>query len=266
VPYEAIQLTFEQHVAILTLNDPTRLNAVSHTMITELNQAMQEVEDPAHGARCLVLTGAGRGFCSGANLQERRGAAEQQDKPPWSSSILESHYHPFLRRLRQLNMPFLTAVNGPAAGVGASLALMGDLVLAAKTTYFLLAFRHIGLMPDGGATYILPRLIGLGRAMEMAMLGERIPAEQALQWGMINRVYDNEALLPEALQLAQRLAAGPTVALKLIRQALWQSLDNTYEQQLTVEALGQQEARRTTDYREGVAAFLEKRQARFTGQ
>jgi 2-(1,2-epoxy-1,2-dihydrophenyl)acetyl-CoA isomerase len=264
LPYEAIQLTFDKSVAVLTLNDPARLNAVSHTMIAELNQAMHELEDPAHGARCLVLTGAGRGFCSGANLQERR--ATDEEKPQWSSNILESHYHPFLRRLRQLNMPFITAVNGPAAGVGASFALMGDLVLAAKTTYFLLAFRHIGLMPDGGATYILPRLIGLARAMEMAMLGERITAEQALAWGMINRVYDSETLLPEALKLARELATGPTVALKLIRQALWQSLDNTYEQQLTVEAQGQQEARFTADFREGVEAFLEKRQARFTGR
>jgi 2-(1,2-epoxy-1,2-dihydrophenyl)acetyl-CoA isomerase len=261
-PYDTLTLAIEDGVALLTLNDPERLNAVSHQMITELNAVMDEIEAPESGARCLVLTGAGRGFCAGANLQER------SDKPPAgeSRSILETHYHPFLQRLRGLNIPFVTAVNGPAAGVGMSFALMGDLVLASTSAYFLQAFRRIGLMPDGGSTYLLPRLIGLARAMELAMLAERLLAEKALEWGLINRVYAPQELMPETMALAKSLASGPTVSLKLIRQALWQSADHTYEQQLDVELRGQREARRTADYREGVQAFLEKRPAVFKGR
>ena len=260
--YDTLTLAVEDGVALLTLNDPERLNAVSYQMITELNVVMDEIEAPESGARCLVLTGAGRGFCAGANLQER----SNQPSTGESRSILETHYHPFLRRLRDLHIPFITAVNGPAAGVGMSFALMGDLVLASTSAYFLQAFRRIGLMPDGGSTYLLPRLIGLARAMELAMLAERLPAEKALEWGLINRVYAPEALMPEAMALATSLASGPTVSLKLIRQALWHSADHTYEQQLEVELRGQQEARRTADYREGVQAFLEKRPAVFKGR
>lgn len=258
--YETILLTFDNGVAMLTLNDPGRLNAVSLQMIRELNHSMEAIENPANGARCLVLTGAGRGFCSGANLQER--AAPSQP----AVDMLADYYHPFLRRLRNLAMPFVTAVNGPAAGVGMSFALMGDIVLASKTAYFLQAFRRIGLMPDGGSTYILPRLVGLGRALELTLLGERLAAEKALEWGLINRLYEPEALMPATMELARELAAGPTVALKLIRQALWHSLENTYEEQLEVEHRGQHEARHSADFREGVQAFLEKRPATFQGR
>ncbi|WP_089721553.1 enoyl-CoA hydratase-related protein [Candidatus Entotheonella palauensis] len=176
--YETLTLVVEDGVALLTLNDPARLNAVSRQMITELNVVMDEIEAAETGVRCLVLTGAGRGFCAGANLQDR------PDKSPEGEprSILDTHYHPFLRRLRGLKIPFVTAVNGPAAGVGMSFALMGDLILASTSAYFLQAFRRIGLMPDGGSTYLLPRLIGLARAMELAMLAEPLPAEKALEW------------------------------------------------------------------------------------
>ncbi len=258
--YQTLLLTFEESVATLTLNDPARLNAVSLQMLRELKHCIEVIEDPANGARCLVMTGAGRGFCSGANLQER--AAPVQ--PPVDT--LADYYHPFLRRLRNLSMPFITAVNGPAAGVGMSFALMGDLVLASKTAYFLQAFRRIGLMPDGGSTYILPRLVGLARAMELALLAEKLPAAQALEWGLINRLYEPEELMPATMQLARELAAGPTIALKLIRQALWGSLENTYEEQLAVEHRGQHEARHAADFREGVQAFLEKRPATFHGR
>jgi 2-(1,2-epoxy-1,2-dihydrophenyl)acetyl-CoA isomerase len=261
--YETLLLTFDEGVALLTLNDPARLNAVSLTMIQELNRVMDDIEAPANGARCLVMTGAGRGFCSGANLQER---AKPSPATSQQADILTTYYHPFLRRLRHLKMPFVTAVNGPAAGVGMSFALMGDLVLASKTAYFLQAFRRVGLMPDGGSTYLLPRLIGLARAMELAMLAEKLPAETALAWGLINRVYDAADLMPAAMQLAKELAAGPTVSLRLIRQAMWQSLENTYEQQLEVEHRGQNEARNTADFREGVTAFLDKRPAKFQGR
>jgi 2-(1,2-epoxy-1,2-dihydrophenyl)acetyl-CoA isomerase len=262
--YEALTLTFDDGVALLTLNDPGHLNAVSLTMITELNQVLADIENPPNGARCLVMTGAGRGFCAGANLQERSRMADDPEQK--TVDVLETYYHPFLNRLRQLPMPFITAVNGPAAGVGVSFALMGDLVLASTDAYFLQAFRRIGLIPDGGSTYLLPRLVGLARAMELAMLAERLPAAQALEWGLINRVYAPDELMPETMKLARQLAAGPTVSLKLIRRAIWQSFDNSYEAQLEVERQGQNEARQTADFREGVSAFLEKRQARFQGR
>ena len=260
--YDTLTLEIEAGVGLLTLNDPTRLNAVSRKMIQELSTVMNEIEDASSGVRCLVMTGAGRGFCAGANLQE---GAKKPPSAPQPLSTLETYYYPFLRRLRNLPVPFLTAVNGPAAGVGMSFALMGDLVFASTTAYFLQAFRRIGLIPDGGSTYILPRLIGLARAMELSLLAERLPAEKALEWGLINRVYAPDDLMPETMTVAQELAAGPTVALKLIRRAMWQSADNTYEQQLEIEAQGQREAHMTADHREGVQAFLEKRSAVFKG-
>ena len=146
-----------------------------------------------------------------------------------------------------------------------SFALMGDLVFASTNGYFLQAFRRIGLIPDGGSTYLLPRLIGLARAMELSLLAEKLPAEKALEWGLINRVYAPDELMTETMATAKELAAGPTVALKLIRRAMWQSADNTYEQQLEIEVQGQREARITADHREGVQAFLEKRPAEFKG-
>ena len=168
--------------------------------------------------------------------------------------------------VKKLKMPFVTAVNGPAAGVGMSLAIMGDLVLAARSSFFLQAFRHIGLIPDGGATYILPRLVGFSRAMELSLLGEKLPAEKALEWGLINRVYDDEELMPRALELCRELAQGPTEALRLIRKAYWNSIDNTYEQQLELEGMLQKQAGRTEDFMEGVSAFLDKRPADFKGK
>jgi len=157
-------------------------------------------------------------------------------------------------------------VNGPAAGIGMSIALMGDMVLAARSAYFLQAFARIGLVPDGGSTWLLPRLIGLQRAKELSMLAEKLPAEQALAWGLINRVYDDAALMDEAMTLAKRLAAGPTKAFAAMRQQFWASPDNTYEQQLDLERQLQQQSGRTADFMEGVAAFLQKRPAKFTGK
>jgi len=231
--YQRIKIEFKNSIALLTLNHPEALNAVSLQMIRELNRVMDEIEDPANGARCLLITGAGRGFCAGANLsdpEKRMGRDRELDM----GAGLEKWYNPFLIRLRDLRMPIITAVNGPAAGVGMSLALMGDMVLAARSAFFLQAFRRIGLIPDGGATFILPRMVGFSRAMELSLLGERLPAETALEWGMINRVYADDQLMPEAFKLAEALAGGPTEALRLIRQAYWKSIDNTYEGQLNV--------------------------------
>ena len=168
--------------------------------------------------------------------------------------------------MRELPMPFVTAVNGAAAGVGMSLALMGDLVMCARSAYFLQAFRRIGLVPDGGSTWILPRLIGRARAMELSLMGEKLPAEKALEWGLIYRVVDDAQLLDKAKELARDLASGPTVALSLIRKLYWDSDENSYEQQLNLEHQMQRKAGSSADFQEGVRAFLEKRPAKFTGE
>jgi 2-(1,2-epoxy-1,2-dihydrophenyl)acetyl-CoA isomerase len=263
--YQRIRIEFRNSIARLTLNHPETLNAVSLQMIRELNAVLDEIEDSDRDARCLLITGEGRGFCAGANLSDPEKDMGPDSQPDLGAG-LEKWYNPFLLRLRDLPMPIVTAVNGPAAGVGMSFALMGDLVLAARSAFFLQAFRRIGLIPDGGATFILPRMIGFSRAMELSLLGERLPAEKALEWGLINRLYEDNELMPAALELAEALASGPTEALRLIRQAYWKSIDNTYEAQLRLERNFQKQAGQTRDFREGVAAFLEKRPAKFKGK
>jgi len=171
-----------------------------------------------------------------------------------------------LRRLRNLEMPIITAVDGAAAGVGMSFALMGDMVLAGKTAFFLQAFRRIGLVPDGGSTWLLPRLVGVARAREMSLLGERVSAETALDWGMVNRIYEDDQLMDEAVNLGKELAQGPTIALALTRKLFWESLGNSYENQLDLERQAQKAAGRTQDRKEGILAFLEKRPAQFKGE
>jgi 2-(1,2-epoxy-1,2-dihydrophenyl)acetyl-CoA isomerase len=259
--FDRAKLDIHGNVGIVTLNHPEVMNAVSAEMLGGLMRAFDEIENPKNGVRCLVMTGAGRGFCAGANLQPSGESGGSRD----AGSILETLYHPFLRRIRNLQMPFVTAVNGAAAGVGMSFALMGDLVLCARSAYFLQAFRRIGLVPDGGSTWILPRLLGKARAMELSLLGEKLPAETALQWGLINRVYDDSELIGKAKELAADLANGPTKALSLIRRLYWESLDNSYEEQLNLERQSQRIAGGSEDFREGVRAFLEKRPAKFKG-
>jgi len=258
------KLSIDGPVATLTLNDPDALNAVSIPMLDAMGAALDKVEDKSSGVRCVILTGEGRGFCAGANLGG--GISNMDDPDRDAGEVLEKHYHPLLRRLRDLEMPLLTAVNGVAAGVGMSFAMMGDLILAARSSYFLQAFRRIGLVPDGGSTYLLPRLVGLARAKELSILAEKLPAEKALEWGLINRVYDDAELMGEAMKLATELANGPTLALKLIRKLYWDSPLNTYEQQLDLERQSQRIAGRSEDFREGVKAFFEKRPAEFKGK
>ncbi|MDF1686262.1 MAG: enoyl-CoA hydratase/isomerase [Parvibaculaceae bacterium] len=250
-----------EKIATLTLNHPEVMNAVSMEMLDGLSDAMDYIEDPANGVRAMILTGTGRGFCTGANLQGRADSS----KAPDAGSALETHYHPFLRRLRNLPFPLITAVNGPAAGVGMSFALMGDMVLCAQSSYFLQAFRRIGLVPDGGSTWLLPRLVGKARAMELALLGEKLPAETALEWGLVNRVFADDQLMAEANTIAKSLADGP-YSLGLIRQLFLESTDNTYEEQLNMERQLQRDAGRSDDFKEGVKAFLGKRPAEFKGK
>src|SRR5215468_5204473 len=262
--FKHVTLDFDGPVAIIKLDHQEVMNAVSMDMLGGLAEALDAIDDKKTQVRCLVLTGAGRAFCTGANLQGRG----QQQKPGKSNAgaALETGFHPFLRRLQNLHCPLVTAVNGPAAGAGMSFALMGDMILVARSAYFLQAFRRIGLVPDCGSTWLLPRLVGKARAIELSLMGERLPAEKALEWGLINRVHDDAVLMEEAMKLAHELANGPTIALSLIRKLYWDTSENSFEEQLNLEYESQRIAGSTEDFKEGVTAFLEKRPAKFRGK
>jgi 2-(1,2-epoxy-1,2-dihydrophenyl)acetyl-CoA isomerase len=245
-------------VATVTLNRPDSLNALSAAMLDELRTAVESL--PGSGARALLLTGEGRGFSSGADLASGGGLPEDV------GAALEAHYNPLIEALFALPLPVVAAVNGPCAGAGCSLALAADIVIASRSAYFLQAFVNIGLIPDAGATWLLPRLAGRARAMEMMMLGERIPAEQALEWGMIARVVDDEELAAESVALATRLAQGPTVAHGLIRRLARNAGQLPLSEALAAERDAQREAGRTEDFKAAVVAFLQKRQPTFDGR
>jgi 2-(1,2-epoxy-1,2-dihydrophenyl)acetyl-CoA isomerase len=264
--YSKIKTSTADGVGLVTLSDPATLNAAGLDLMAELKDAFEAMKADA-AVRCVVLTGEGRGFCSGANLSGRGGAAPETPDPEGhdAGAALENIYNPFVKYLRDYPIPIVTAVNGAAAGVGCSLALMGDIVVAGESAYFLQAFRRIGLVPDGGSTYLLPRLVGKARAMEMALLGERVPAKTALDWGLINRCVPDNELIPTAMLLARELAAGPW-ALGAIRKLIWDSLDAEWADQLHAERMAQKTAGRTEDSREGVLAFLQKRVAAFRGR
>lgn len=259
---ERMSLDIDDGVAVLKFNHPEVLNAVGTTMLEDFATAVDTIKQPDSGVRALLLTGEGRAFCAGANLQDDR----RDRNAKGSGSVLRTGYHPLLFSLRGLEIPFVTAVNGAAAGVGMSFAMMGDIVCASEQGYFMQAFARIGLVPDGGATFMLPRMVGWGRAMELSLLAERLPAAKAHEWGLVNRLYaDNDALLDGAMDVARGLARGPR-SLALIRKAYWQTWQNSFEQQVELEATLQDEAGRSADFAEGVAAFLEKRDAQFKGE
>ncbi len=262
--FKHCKLEFDGNVATLVMDHQEVMNAVSVEMLAGMSEALDVVSDKRDEVRCLVLTGAGKAFCTGANLQGRNN--EQNPVRRNAGAALETAFHPFLRRLRNMHCPVVTSVNGPAAGAGMSFALMGDIVVCARSSYFLQAFRRIGLVPDCGSTWILPRLIGKARAIELSLLGERLPAEKALEWGLVNRVVDDAALAEETKKLAHDLANGPTVALSLIRRLYWESPHNSFEEQIDLEKQFQGTAGGAEDFKEGVAAFLEKRPAKFTGR
>ncbi|MBV8686526.1 MAG: enoyl-CoA hydratase/isomerase family protein [Alphaproteobacteria bacterium] len=257
--YEHVRLEMSPaQVATLTLARPDRLNALSGQTVDELRAAVEETG--RSGARCLLLTGEGRGFSSGADLASGGGLPED------AGAALEKHFNPLVEALFALPIPVVAAVNGPAAGAGCSLALAADIVIAARSAYFLQAFVNIGLIPDAGATWLLPRLAGRARAMEMMMLGERIRAEQAQAWGLVSRVVDDSDLAAEAVTLATRLAQGPTAAFGLIRKLAREADHLPLSDALTAERHAQREAGRTEDFRGAVMAFLQKRPARFEGR
>jgi 2-(1,2-epoxy-1,2-dihydrophenyl)acetyl-CoA isomerase len=259
--YEKIQLEIDGDVAVLRLNDPTALNAVTLQMIQEIDAALDEITG---SARALLVTSVGRAFCAGANLSGGLGDVAE-DGLPDAGAVLESDINPMMSRFRALPFPWVTAVRGPAAGVGCSLALAADLIVASESAYFLQAFARIGLVPDGGSSWLLNRAVGRVRAMEMMLLGERLPAAKALEWGLINRLVAETELENAGLTLARSLAQGPTRSLGMVREVAWAAVDQNWEQALATERRMQREAGRTADHQEGVAAFLEKRPAQFTG-
>ena len=258
--FETITLDIKDHVATLTLNRPERLNSFNNRMHEELRAALQQLGD----ARCLVITGAGRGFCAGADLSEQKPPAPGQSLD--LGAALEKQYNPLIKTLRDLPLPTVAAVNGPAAGAGMSLALACDIILAARSASFLQAFCNIGLVPDAGSTYHLPRLIGRQRAAGMALLGEKLPAETAAAWGLVWKCVDDDKLMSEAGAMAAKFASGPTKGLALIKQALQKSWDHDLSQQLDLERDLQRQAGRTEDFMEGVTAFIQKRPPRFKGR
>ncbi len=261
--FSAILLDIAGGVATITLNRPEKLNSFTAQMHAELKQAMQIIQTD-RAVRALMITGAGRGFCAGQDLSERINPEGANTGDPGSS--LEKNYNPLVRQLRTLPFPVICAVNGVAAGAGCNVALACDIVIAAQSASFIQAFSRIGLIPDAGGTHTLPRLIGTARAMAAAMLGEKISAQQAEQWGMIWKCVPDDRLREESTTLARHLAGQATKALGLMKQAIYASANNTLDEQLDLERNLQREAGGSEDFHEGVGAFMEKRPAKFTGR
>ena len=261
--YENILFEVSDGVAVLTLNRPDKLNAVTMKMLEELSHALDAIAANKN-VRALLLTGAGRGFCAGQDLGDREPRADGE--PHDLSDNLLRGYHPFLERLYNLEIPTICAVNGVAAGAGANLALVCDIVVATKSAKFIQAFAKIGLVPDCGGTYNLPRRVGMARAKGLALLAHPLSAEDAESWGLIWKCFDDDVFAIEAQKLANQLAQGPTWGLTLTKQALNASTDNDFLSQLEIEAASQKAAGQSDDYIEGVSAFMEKRAPKFTGK
>lgn len=255
MPYQTIQFTVSDGIATLTLNRPDVMNALNARMRTEITTALTDLPG---GVRCVVMTGAGRGFCSGQDLTDAPSDAD-------FGKVLRDEYEPMLRAVIGCAVPVIAALNGVAAGAGANLALSADLVIATESASIIQAFTRIGLIPDAGGTWIVPRLVGNARAMGMMLLAEPVSARQAADWGLIWETLPDADFAEGVARRAGQLAAGPTGAYRAIRRALVESGQNGVEAQLALEAELQGMAGRSADFREGVAAFLEKRPARFTG-
>lgn len=252
----SVLISVEAGLQTITLNRPDKLNAFNPEMHKALRAALDQALDE-RSIHALLLTGAGRGFCSGQDLSERR--VEPGAAPIDLSVSLGSYYNPLVRRLRELPKPIVCAVNGVAAGAGANIALACDIVVAARSAKFVQSFARLGLVPDSGGTYFLPRLAGTARAMGLALLAEPLSAEDAERWGLIWKVFDDDKLMAEASAIARKLAAGPTKGYGLIKRALYASAHNSLDAQLDLERDLQREAGFSDDYRTGVAKFLEKK-------
>jgi 2-(1,2-epoxy-1,2-dihydrophenyl)acetyl-CoA isomerase len=262
--YETIEFSIAGAVATITLNRPERLNAWSQQLGEELRDAILR-DAASDDVRCVVITGAGRGFSSGADLKDilERGASGEPQ--PDIGELLRERYHPIITGIRELPKPVVAAVNGPAVGIGCSLALACDLIWAAESAIFGLAFVKIGLVPDGGSTILVPAALGKARATEMTLLGDNISAQQALDWGLINRVVPDAELTSDVDELASRLASGPTRAYGQAKRALNNSIFKLMEEQLELEAEIQTEMAQSADFSEGVSAFVQKREPEFKG-
>ncbi len=258
--YETILVEQDGPLTTITLNRPDRLNAMAPQMADEIGHAFYDLGD----SRAVLITGAGKGFCSGADLSARGEGSALANKGG-SHRALQNHYNPAINQVLRAPVPVIAAVNGPAAGVGCSLALAADFVLASKSAYFLQAFVNIGLVPDGGSTWLLARTIGRARATRMMMLGEKIGGEQAEEWGLIYKSVEDGSLMDEARELASKLANGPTVAYATMKANIATALDGTLPQVLLAEAEGQRTAGATKDAMEGGMAFLQKRKPTFKG-
>ncbi|MGR3805519.1 enoyl-CoA hydratase-related protein [Marinibacterium profundimaris] len=257
--YTTITLQIRDAIAVITLNRPDKYNALTGQMRAELTHAVRHA--PQEGARVLVMTGAGKAFCSGQDLGDRANAAN-----PDLERTLREEYAPLILAITDCPLPVIAAVNGPAAGAGANLALAADVVIAAESAYFLQAFTRIGLIPDAGGTWVLPRQAGFARAMGASLFAEKIPARQAEAWGMIWEAVEDDAFDSHWKSRAAQLAQGPTEAYKAVKAAIRQSFENDLETQLSVEARLQGGCGKTRDFQEGVLAFLEKRPATFEGR
>ncbi len=260
--YETILFEVDGGIARLTLNRPDKLNSFNVQMHGEVREALSGI--PASGARVLVLTGAGRGFCAGQDLGDRAVAPGAQGVDLGES--IENRYNPLVLALRELPMPVIAAVNGVAAGAGANIALACDIVIAARSANFVQAFSKLGLIPDSGGTWFLPRLVGDARALGLALLGNKLPAEQAAAWGLIWQCVDDAELAQTVDALAKQFAVAPTRGLAATKAALRRSWQHSFKEQLDLERDVQRELGRSSDYSEGVAAFAEKRTPRFTGR
>ena len=260
--FENIRLETDAGVATLTLHRPDRLNSFTVAMHEEIQAALAQIR--ADGTvRCLVLTGAGRGFCAGQDLSDRAVAPGQSAKDLGLS--IEKYYIPLVLALRKMPLPVIAAVNGVAAGAGANIALACDLVIAARSASFIQSFAKIGLVPDSGGTWLLPKLVGNARALGLGLLGEKLSAEQAQAWGLIWECVDDAELMPTVKKLAAQLATGPTRGLGRTKEAIYAAAVQTFEQSLAMEREFQRELGQSRDYAEGVAAFMEKRAAKFSG-
>lgn len=259
----SLTLNIIDHVAHITLNRPEKRNALNKSLLIELKRAFLSCRNDST-IRAVLLTGAGKSFCAGADLSDPE-TLNSSHGPLDLGSMLEEFYNPLILTMQNLPKPIVVAVNGAAAGAGMSLALGGDIIVAGKSASFLQAFARLGLVPDMGSTWLLPRLIGRQRAMSLALLAEPLSADKAEEWGLIHAVYEDDDLLSEAHALVQKLSTGPTVGYGLLKQALHNAENVSFAEQLNVERAYQREASQTKDFMEGVSAFLHKRSPSFTG-